>query len=475
MTRGVVAIAGALGLLAGCHPTEALPPPPLGAAASALLIHMVDGAPAFVVALDPAQPTLPTFARAQDSTLYLVSFGCGLDALDLAAGPVSLRATAPELRVLPVPSAVHVLPLRDTVGAWAEGELPQEVQDVLSRVEVPTDSVCRRIQATWVAKRRSVQLATVDWVRSRATVPLGNDAFLVGVTFHVDITATTTTGYDALRIQGDSAEQLPELNAWGPLLGGLARSDGQLWLATREQLLLGHPDVGFQVVTSTVIDPLPDGLILLGAPDGSELYMATETALLGGIFPNFPAVRTLYRLEGDHWVRVVRRELPDAQQDRLSVAWVGPGHVVAAGFSGDLRVLRLRDGQVTDEAFGGTRANKVENVTDRGLMVADNAGGIYLDGAAGWTAIREKGEATVAYMRAVGADGLAVFGGYPTLVVGQVLPEVGACPAVSLDIVNPRRLVPSGPTGIFVLSADEGNLPYAYLSLERPPQRECLR
>ena len=123
----------------------------------------------------------------------------------------------------------------------------------------------------------------------------------------------------------------------------------------------------------------------------------------------------------------------------------------------------------------GTTLVALTIVGNRGFICHVGDSRIYLDGAAGWTAIREKGEAMVAYMRAVGADGLAVFGGYPTLVVGQVLPEVGACPAVSLDIVNPRRLVPSGPTGIFVLSADEGNLPYAYLSLERPPQRECLR
>jgi hypothetical protein len=471
------ALLAVLGLALGCHPTEALPPPPLEGARSALLVYMVGGAPAFVYAVDPAQPALPTFSRDQDSTLYLVTFACDLARVDLRAGPVPLLADPAPRRVLPEPLAVKALPLTDAPpGPWTETEAPAELQAVLTRVDVPPDSVCRRVRARYTVQDQDADLATSDLAVPRFAAPLPGGDFLVGLSHYPDLTGTSTTGSSVLRLNTDGAQPWPALEALGHLLSGLARTDGQLWLMSPTELFLGDPETGFQVVTSTAYSPSPEVVRLAGAPDGSELFAALQVVLPGGLAPSYPARRVLLQLDGEQWRRVASHDVQRAEADRISLAWLAPGELLVTGFTRSGDVLRVKDGDLSEETFGGGTARLVQVLPGRGAVVSDTTGGIFLDTPAGWTPLRQSGApGLVEHVLALEPSGLAAFGWYGGFGVGQELPDVGACEPAVLTPLFPGVVIPVTPTRLLVLlrSIAGGQLRFAFVDQARPPSPEC--
>ena len=462
-----------------CHPTEALPPPPLAGASSALLIHVVEDTPAFVYAVDPAAPAWPTFARRQDSALYLARFDCDLPRLALRAGPQTLAAAAAERRVLPPPRSIATLSLREEAAAsWAEVEAPTVVQDVLTRLDVPEDSVCQRVQATYTLTDQDADAPTTALVVPRFGVPVGGGAFLVGATHHPDFNETSTTGYSALRLDADGAEVWPQVEALGRPLAGLARRDGQLWLSSGRELWLGHPDTGFAVVTSTVFLPAPEVVLLAGDPDGDDLFMAVQVLIPGGVPPSYPARRGVYHLEGARWRRVLELEVARAELDELTLAWVGPGEVLATGMARVAgSILRVRDGVAAEEPFGGDTARRVQGVAGRGPMVIDLVGGLYQQGAGRtWTKLRARGPGIYAdHFEPLGEDGLAIFGLVGGFGVTQYFPEVGPCESESLSPLRTGTVVRVSDTRLLVLlrSLAGGRLRFAFVDRTAPSGPEC--
>lgn len=465
-----------LACAAGCHTTDTLPAPDLDGAPSALLIEVRGETVGFVHALDAADPNPPSFRRSGPSRLYLLRYPCGLDVLGIEAGPQTLLRE-PRAR-LDLPAAADVLTFDlDTSEAWQiSAEAPEAVQDVLLRLEVPEDNLCRSGKATLEAM--DVQLSvsdTRDLLSPTYAVPLEGGATLVGALFTPDIVRTTTTGHGAYRVLGDSIEPVPEVVQLGPIMAGLRLDDGDLFLMGPENLYLGHPERGFSVVTSTSFSITPRRVVLSGSPSGDELFLAASADLEGPL-GQFGSRRWLFELSADGWQRVAGVDLDQGSASSIDVAWLGPRRAIAVGLNpGGDEVLWIESGAEVGRDRVDLSLSHAQRMPDGRALVANFHGKAYRYDGATWADVRQgPANISIGWVHAMN-PGYVFFGSAGNFRISQTIDGIGDC---GVSILGGGRLARLAPVGaerwLAVLSSlGPGALRVARVALTDGPKPVC--
>jgi len=431
--------------LAGCHATDTVPAPDLSGAASALLFSVTDGEIGFVHAIAADDPTYPAFARRGDGDLYLLRYACGLSALDLEPGEQALRDAPRASLDIPEPTDALGLELGGAL-EWAPVEsVPAPIGDALLRLDVRERNLCQQAVATVEAEDVQYTVPdTEDLVFGTAAVPVG-DAVLISALFAGDLARTSTSGHSAYRLDDAGLEVWPEVRDLGPVLAALPLADGDLWLMGAEHLWRGHPDRGFEVVTSTTFDPLPRRVVLAGPPDGSRLYLAAS-ADLEGIAGQFSSRRWLYELGPQGWRRLEQLDIEDGMTSSVDLAWIEPGLVVGVGLSPLDGEATIIEGDALTREPAGERLSHAQRLEGVGAVVAGADGRVRARQGGAWVTLREP--AAPHFVRQVfdlGAGGRGYLGIGQGLELGQQLPELGDCGSTRIAGSLPRRVVQTGP------------------------------
>lgn len=430
--------------LVACHPTELLPPPPADDLGAGLLLLVEDGEVSFVHAFTPGDPSYPSFARRDVATLVFVGFGCGLDVLDLEPGPQALRAEPRPTLDLPAPTRIARLEVGPDA-AWAPMDsMSEAVEQALLRLDVRELNLCQQRDASFEALLGNVDVPDgTDFVLPTFVAPAGGGAHLVGTLFAPDIVRTSTTGYGAYRLSTDDQVVVwDEVRDLGPLLAGLTLDGADMLLAGPETLWRGHPERGFEVVTSTSFAPRPRRMVLASDPAGDEVYLAVSADLRDGI----PQRRWLLELTDAGWRTLRTVDVDDGRRDRVDVAWLGPGEALAVGFSErSEEATVVSSGQVEQQLVGpGLRFTDV--VPGLGPVVAGQ-GQAYVRDAEGWRGLETPGAVEVIQqIVALDGEGFGFFGWHRgAFAVGQVLEGLGDCGFSTLIPQGARFVVRDGP------------------------------
>lgn len=351
MNRLLVAL-----LLTGCHATTAIePPPPDG---RSMLLLATDGAEyrvafALDVPEDGSAPRYPTFTRPAEIDLYAVSFSCPLEILGLEPGRQVIAGEPTERLELPEPR--RVLSSHDGAAqtSWEETEL-EPVDALLRSVEVPEDNLCRLYGVQLAPPRQGFRVGTST---PTVVVPLTGDTALIG----------NADGAFFVVDSSQDVRPLPHISPDTPRRAGFVRDDGEVVLVGRDGTVArGYPLESDFTIVHTGGATVADFLQVDGSKSGPlEIFRTSWFGFVRTILPQGP----LERFDGQRW-----EQLTDGKgsfsHGTYSVAWLGPGHAIAAGVVDEVKLARYDSGEVTFEDLPNDMAvQQIANLPGIGVVI----------------------------------------------------------------------------------------------------------
>ncbi len=350
-----------LGCASACVGRLDSPFPELEAKSAVELFHFGDRDVARVVRLEgPLERLDPLFA--EDAVeITIVAESCDPDSLGLVEELQELEAEerAEERsgsNLLPPGTVLHFTQGRD----WETsslGELPRS-SALLSRLPLPDDNLCRISTPSWAQEGALIEFdPELDGAEVAFATALDGERALVG-TEDGPMYVVTRRG------ERSAIADLPRFRA----VDAAAR-DGQAWVvSTRAELAAGPVDQLRLVVRSSEPGYLETRVAVSAANAPLEVYAVTST-------------KSLLELDeaAGRWVTIHESESEWAPV-RPSVAWVGPGEVIAVGPTArPSKVLWWKDGAAHELALPTDHGNaRIVAVTPRlGPIVVAETGRIF--------------------------------------------------------------------------------------------------
>lgn len=393
-----------LGLVAtACHETVKLTPPSLPAGTRSVVMVARGGSGPAVWALDlptarGATLAWPDLRVTPDTQLDFLAFGCATASVGLKLGPQRLTGTATR-SYLPVPAAAfHLRPAVETAPRAASTTLAADLSAVLGRLELGPDDLCK----STAARYRALELtrAETDAVPAFAA-PISEHASLLGDQGGNDFIVDDRGGVTPVSI---SVTTRTSTSTGWIRAAHMDVRDGSLWVLTsRGQLAHGRLGSTFEVVSShppliSTADPCFVDLATLAGPDDPaapfELFALNSN-------------RVFARYADGAWSTIATQDpgpVDGLCSTTLSalyflpmIAWAGPGHALAVGFTGSSvsGVIRYRSDRSTpiyDDLSLRGPASVLLRRPGLGLLAgAYYYGPVFLDRGQGWNEIKRGG------------------------------------------------------------------------------------
>jgi hypothetical protein len=464
-----------------CHRSFAIPAPDLDGIRSVLVIESAKGQviaiDAVAVPSDGSAPDWPVLARHGDADVTVLEYGCSLDRMGLKPGPQTMLKGSAAGRL---PRAAEMLSIPGNhPSSWTKvDQLSPTLRDQIDKLDLPPDNLCRVSTAEF--EPRPLGLPDDNHGPPAFSVPIDDSSVLAATTdgkyYRVDASGLVTAVSFG---PSDST----------PFVGGYRAPDGDLWLMSRDGLLIrGTFDRGFTTVTSSAV-LVQDFIDDRGNP---QHFAPSRIALRGPTTPdapfelfasgNFP--RTFARFDGERWRLLARINFGGIFIP--AIAWIEPSHAIAIGVENQPppdrapinAIARYRSGAVTFESLPGRSGlSAIMRHPTLGIIVGRDGDGIYVEDS-GWTMLPTTER--ILWVRTFSPLGEGFMYGGSSMVnfsgssFAQYYPEVGFCPSVVYTDYAVSDLAPLGKDALVALTLAEFDRPLGIVLLERrhPPQ-EC--
>lgn len=456
-------------LACACHEITRFEAPALDDRTRAVLLIAFGSEPAeevYAVPFEDGMFAWPQVFHRGDVSFAVLAYRCSLERLGLVEGPQALKEAPSERPWLPEPAEVWLAqggPGRS--GTWSSGQMNEAVEQILSKLPLEEENLCRSRQAVLEPKELSMPR---DERRDPAfAVRVDDDHILAG----------TRNGFYYLVDRGGGVQPVEDFGA-DVYRGAYRADDGELWLmSTTGKLVRGRLGGEFTVVTSTA--PLrrrPDqelGQLALDGPKNTpgapfELYAETDA-------------RTFLRFDGTTWTR-----LADSERHFwifvARVAWIAPGEAAAISVgSATNTVVRYKNGEVIEERLSGSSVGLscIAQVPGFGTIAGRDDGSVFIDeGGGSWRPLPGTGEQyftrTIAPINGGFIYGASLEMNFLEYRFTQYFADLGHCPEERLTDYAATQLVPFADGSLLAATVSDFGDPMGLTLLElAAPAGDC--
>ncbi|MFO0727829.1 MAG: hypothetical protein U1E65_28885 [Myxococcota bacterium] len=325
--------------LCGCESVAPLDASVFSNAKAVLLVLLDrDGVGQKVLAIDAENDAYPSFSSDLGGDVYALTYSCNLQRLGLSPGSIELEDQESSTALLPPQARRFVLPA--SVTAWTPAEVaPAAIDKTLRHLPLPPQNPCRAAGALYTSENLDLDNDGRDF--PAFAVPIDDERVFAG------------SGNGALyEVHAHEYHRRPDLEGHH-FKSGYRAQDRSLWMVDAYgQIWHGHPDRGFQRVTTSSITPTPKRNFAMAGPDREGVPFELYFQAYDGDEAVEDEVTYFARFDGTRTEVLSRARRPGVFLP--AVAWVGPGEAVAIGAgTSTAGVVRYQGGQVRTEILPG--------------------------------------------------------------------------------------------------------------------------